>query len=157
MSTRSTTHILAGDPAQPEAIIYRHTDGYPEGHGLDLRRFFDDVEASTSDTRYNDPSYLAAKLVVWLAREFATSGEFTPDGYVRTSHADSRPFDFLSVGIMREDPGDIEYIYEIDCSRHGDDGRPLVACFETTHPDGWPGPVGKGREVPIPAEVPADA
>lgn len=31
MSTRSTTWFVSGD-LEPEAKVYRHADGYPEGH-----------------------------------------------------------------------------------------------------------------------------
>lgn len=149
MSTRSTTHFI-GSGGRLVANIYRHSDGYPEGHGADLSRFLDDVEAQTQDTRFGEPSYLAAKLVVWLAREFAVSYETTDGQFEITSHADKRPLDFLSVGIMSEDPGDIEYIYEVD-TENLVDGRPTIRAYETEHPEGWDGPVRKGAQVSIPA------
>ena len=34
--------------------------------------------------------------------------------------------DFLSVGVVQEDPGDIEFTYWLDCSDIGEDGRPAV-------------------------------
>lgn len=152
MSTRSTTHFVYGD-SEPEAIIYRHTDGYPEGHGVDLTtRFFADVEAQTQDTRYGDPSYLAAKLVVWLANEFATSLTLHDDG--THEWGKSEMLDFISVGVMREDPGDIEYRYVVDCGAI--DGsksvpRPTVKCFERggKNWDDW-------FEVTIPGATDAD-
>jgi hypothetical protein len=146
MSTRSTTHFISGE--HTAAIIYRHSDGYPEGHGKDLDRFFDDVEAQTSDRRYTDPSYLAAKLVVWLAREFALSFD-AERGFV--SHADTRPLDFISVGIVDSDPADIEYRYTIDCGQLNDNGagRPTVTCYEVNGQ--WDDDVETTYEpVPIP-------
>jgi hypothetical protein len=128
MSTRSTTHFIGRKGEKPEAIVYRHADGYPEGHGKDLQRFFDDVEAQTKDTRFNDPSYLAAKLIVWLAREFAVTSSYDADGvWSRTNHANERPLDFISVGVVREDPGDIEYRYIVESN---DEGRPTVTWEE---------------------------
>ena len=145
MSTRSTTHFVRGD--RTEAIVYRHPDGYPEGHGRDLRRFFAAVENDTQDTRYNDPSYLAAKLVVWLAREFAQSYEFDGEGgFTVTSHADKRPLDFISVGVVMEDPGDIEYRYIIHCDQI-EDGRPVITCWD----------LGLNIYVPIPSDYPSAA
>jgi hypothetical protein len=120
MSTRSTTWFVSGDTSRPEAKVYRHADGYPEGHGRDLQRFFGDVADQTRDTRFDDPSYLAAKLIVWLAREFATSY----DGGKRTSHADTRPLDFLSVGVVQDDPGDVEFVYVVDCATFDAAGVP---------------------------------
>lgn len=143
MSTRSTTHFIDGD--RTAAIIYRHSDGYPSGHGTDLHRFFDDVEAQTQDTRFSDSSYLAAKLVVWLANEFAVDYDRVDGEFKRTSHFSERPLDFISVGVVREDPGDIEYRYTVDCSQFDGRRRPIVKCFEISWDDGRP-----ATEVEIP-------
>jgi hypothetical protein len=95
VSTRSTTHfVYPGEPT--EAIIYRHSDGYPEGAGKDLVRFLE-ITSELPDPRHGDPSYLAAKYVVYLASLFAKDDIL----------------DFLSVGVMREDPTDIEYRYVV--------------------------------------------
>jgi len=108
MSTRSTTHFTNGH--EVIAIIYRHSDGYPDGAGADLLRFIEET-GKLSDSRHADPSYLSAKYVVFLAREFARG---------------SNPLDFCSVGVVSEDPGDIEYRYVVDC-----DKSPLSPqCFE---------------------------
>lgn len=98
MSTRATVHFQSNGETQ--AIIYRHSDGYPEGLGVDLVQFFKDVQGQTKDTRFDDPSYLAAKFVVWQASQYATNG---------------KPLDFLSVGVYLEDPGDIQYRYLVAC------------------------------------------
>lgn len=130
MSTRSTTHFVDGD--EVKAIVYRHSDGYPDGHGADLLQFFADVRSQTSDTRFDDPTYLAAKLVVWLARRFAITYDWRANPSTQVSHADTRPLDFLSVGVCLEDPGDIEYRYVVHCDDFFD-GRPRV---EVQTPDG---------------------
>lgn len=80
---------------------------YPEGLGEDLKRFIADVKAQTSDTRFNDAAYLAAKWVVWDARNMGSD--------------DKKPMSFLSVGIVDADPGDIEYRYTVVC-----DGKPTI-------------------------------
>lgn len=102
MSTRCTINFGHGAPhgefQAPVAKIYRHSDGYPNSeHGVlaDLGRFH---EALPVDSRINDPSYLAAKFVVWQAGEFARGDD---------------PLEFLSVGVLTEDPGDLEYTYWI--------------------------------------------
>lgn len=143
MSTRCTTHFVSGDHLA--AKIYRHSDGYPEGHGKELQRFFDDVEAQTGDTRFGDPSHLAAKLVVWLAREFAQS--YSVDTGEWTSHADTRPLDFLSVGVVQEDPGNIEFRYVIDCAERDANGRPRVRCYSLWEDDSAEGSIQTGLEV----------
>lgn len=113
MSTRCTVHFTNPTwSTGPEAIIYRHSDGYPETMVPDLAEFFDAVKAQTHDTRFGDPSYLAAKYVVWLASQFAVKYSF-PDGKFTTTP--TAPLDFLSVGVMQKDPLDIEYRYVVKC------------------------------------------
>jgi len=94
-------------------IVYRHTDGYPEGAGKDLIRFLE-ICRSLNDSRLEDPEYLAARYVVFLA------GIYT--------HGSER-LDFLSVGVVSEDPGDIEYRDVVDCREIGKNGLPEVTCW----------------------------
>lgn len=88
------------------AKIYRHSDGYPGDGGVlaDLKNFFQDVKDQCGkDTRFNDPSYLAAKFVVWRAHNVY---HYRSEG----------PLDFLGVGVVQKNPPDIEYEYFIKCS-----------------------------------------
>ena len=133
MSTRCTTHFTYQNETKPEAIIYRHSNGYPSGAGVDLLRFLDEVN-KLSDKRFNDPSYLAAKYVVFLADMFNTSNE-------------SR-LDFLSVGVVAQDPGDIEYRYVVNCSNGG---RPVVKCYKVSC--SYPENVWSQKEVDIQTEA----
>lgn len=118
MSTRCTTHFQ--ENGRTVAIIYRHWDGYPSSAGADLLRFIDAC-AELSDARFSDPTYLAAKYVVFLA------------GIFREKKAIS-DLDFLSVGIVQEDPEDIEYRYAVECgdrsAGHMRNGKPapVVRC-----------------------------
>lgn len=131
MSTRCTTSFYSGDDTIPEAIIYRHTDGYPEGAGADLIEFLDDLEKNVPDNRFDDPAYLAAKYVVFLARMFNTDYAGNPKEH---------PLDFLSVGVCKTDPDDIAFRYEVRCGV----GRPVLKCFDRA-----------GHLVNIPAPQPA--
>lgn len=129
MSTRATVHFTFGQQAgaHSEAIIYRHSDGYPESMLPDLEGFFAAVQAQTADTRFTDPSYLAAKYVVWLAAQFARKLVAVGDTY---EYVQTEPLDFLSVGVVTEDPGDIEYRYTVHCDQKDDEGRPVVTVEE---------------------------
>lgn len=140
MSTRSTTHFTdcAGNS---KAIIYRHGDGYPSAAGADLLRFLDEV-GKLKDTRFDDPSYLAAKYVVFLADMFNVD-YCVKDGNGYKHNASK--LDFLSVGIVSEDPGDIDYRYVVRCAS----GRPIVKCFEV---DGY-GESLTWNEVDMDAEI----
>lgn len=131
MSTRSTTHFKWTADSDSTAIVYRHPDGYPEGHGKFLVEFLDDLAENVADTRFSDPSYLAAKLVVALAREFNVDYHFGDDELEITRK--DHPLDFLSVGVVMEDPGDIEYRYEVICDL-GQRDRPLILVYERTGP-----------------------
>ena len=136
MSTRATIHFHTDGDKNPDAIIYRHGDGYPDGLGLDLQTFFAEVKSNVEDTRFNNGSYLAAKWVVWDARQMSQYSKQD------TKH----PLAFLSVGIVQIDPGDIEYRYHVWCSAAGK--SPKITCekvdFETR----------KGSPVSIPDYTP---
>lgn len=131
MSTRSTINFGYSAPGvQPEeAKIYKHSDGYTSEMFPLFGDFFETVEEETNDYRYSDPSYLAAKFVVFLTRMY--SG---PNIWQEDRKAGS--MDFLSVGICREDPGDIEYSYWVDCSDIRD-GRPVVYWTDVYGPREW--------------------
>ncbi|MEE8615537.1 MAG: hypothetical protein V3T11_10045 [Roseateles sp.] len=112
MSTRCVINFVEG--TQHAAKIYRHCDGYPDGeHGVpaSLQQFFADVKKQATDTRFGDASYLAAKFVVWQADQNAGDSD--------------KPLDFISLGIITSDPGDIEFVYTVDCGRMTD-GKPTV-------------------------------
>lgn len=112
MSTRATIHFTYAKGQKPEAIIYRHSDGYPEGLGEDLHSFIEEVKKNVQDTRFTDPSYLAAKWVVWDASR-----------HTEYANGPKHPLNFLGVGVVQEDPGDIEFRYTVIC-----DGTMTVIC-----------------------------
>jgi hypothetical protein len=157
MSTRSTTHFIDSEfSTKPIAIVYRHSDGYPEGAGMDIARFLK-LCKKLPDSRVNDPSYLAAKYVVFLADIFNNKfTKFEQDGVCDESGEPVKAskygykramskLDFLSVGIMQEDPGYIEYRYVIDCGNLIK-GLPQVTCYAVSELDG----VWSQEEVKIP-------
>ena len=88
MSTRATVHFQQNGTTK--AIVYRHRDGYPEGLGLDVESF---VHGLPAQTRY-DPAFLAARFVVSQARQHGRGA---------------------GLGIMMNDPDDIEYRYLVHC------------------------------------------
>lgn len=130
MSTRSTTHFVDG--SQRVAIVYRHSDGYPSGAGRDINTFLQAC-SKLKDSRLDDPSYLAAKYVVFLADMFNSHFEKQTNGEYGYTRNESK-LDFLSVGIMNEDPCDIEYRYVIDCGNLVK-GRPTVTAYEVSELD----------------------
>lgn len=112
MATRSNIHFTDGDYLA--ANIYVHYDGYPENRLPELQRFFEAVKQQCSDTRFSDPSYLAAKFIVWYANK-------------QTQHVNQSPLNFLGIGPVIHDAGDAEYVYKVDCSEHDEQGFPIVS------------------------------
>jgi hypothetical protein len=92
----------------------------------DLKQFFADVKVQTEDTRFTDANYLAAKWVVWLAQMFCRDYNFTDMGAEPSNHFKERPLDFISVGVVMENPGDIEYEYFVNCEKMDKHGFPKV-------------------------------
>jgi len=109
MATRSNIHFT--NKHGIASNLYVHYDGYPENRLPELAQFFQDVKEGTKDTRFNDPTYLAAKFVVWYASKMA---------------ADKHPLDFLGIGVAMQDNLDSDYIYTVDCSLLVD-GYPTVS------------------------------
>jgi hypothetical protein len=129
MSTRCTIHFHWNKKEKPTAIIYRHGDGYPEEVLPDLEQFFTDVEEQTNDTQFGDPSYLAAKFVVWQADKNAMN--YRPDASGNWGYIKGNMLDFISLGVLVDDPDDIEWRYHIWCGGDaiwcgGDAGHPEV-------------------------------
>jgi hypothetical protein len=142
MSTRSTTHFIDSGYIDPKtqkpilgAIVYRHTDGYVKGNGLDLFTFLERCK-KLKDSRLNDTSYLASKYVVFLAEMFSKdlshkdkNGRYHPIPY-------KDRLEFISVGVVMTDPSDIEYRYTIDCGKiDSKTGLPEVRCFHVSMND----------------------
>jgi hypothetical protein len=130
MSIRCVIHFCYGN--RKEATIYRHHNGYPNGEQgvlADLIRFFDDVEKQCTNTlygcRFGDPSYLAAKYVVWQAARNHASDEMASRGNSLQSQREvGGPLSFGSLGIIRSNPMDIDYEYFLDCSK---ETQPIIA------------------------------
>ena len=108
MATRTNIHFKYGMGIV--ATVYRHYDGDEQTVKKDLETFFKDVESETKDTRFNDPSYLAAKFVVWQADQYSNGGKLN----------------FLGVGIMNEEGGDIEFRHFVDCGNFDENGHPRI-------------------------------
>jgi hypothetical protein len=128
MSTHCTIHF-GTDAYGVEAIIYRHSDGYPESeHGVPatLERFFEAVEEQTNDRRYSDGSYLAAKFLVYQAGVYSRMSPSIHQGGGLYNVDEAKPLDFLSVAPVLEDPADIYYRYTVHCDQRDDQGRPVV-------------------------------
>lgn len=131
MSTRAVIKFNHG--RNNVAMVYRHGDGYVEGLGQSLLEFLIDCK-SLPDSRLTDASYLAAKWVVYDSQEYGKRGDGQGDGYT---------LNFLSVGIVSREPGDIQFRYTINCDQLNQHGLPPVKVEEIWDSETWM-PVGEG-------------
>jgi hypothetical protein len=150
MGTRCTTHFIETDTATGKAetcaIVYRHWEGYPKTAGVDLCKFITKCKR-IKDSRLSNPSYLAARYVVYLGEIFASDGMWKdPTGKLHTSSVNRKDpnetrdhvnvprkdrLNFISVGVMMSDPWDIEYRYTVDCGKiDPKTKRPEVKCYK---------------------------
>lgn len=135
MGTRTNIHFNYG--TEIASNIYRHYDGYPgkveDGEEVeygvlpDLLRFFRDVKEHAVEygPRFGDPTYLAAKFVVWQAKENTRRLERNFDTGKREERF-THHLDFLSLGVCVEDLGNIAFIYEVDCDDLDSEGFPSI-------------------------------
>ncbi len=130
--------------AKPTAQIYRHWDGYPEETGCDLLAFIQECKTLESP-RLNDPSYLAAKYVVWLAGQFRKEYDRARDTFEEP--AGKNPLEFLSLGIIQGKPENwgADYFYVVPCDGKGDG----IKCYKISQPAGEP---ARYEPVEMPAE-----
>ena len=117
MSTRACVHFMQNGEA--EAKIYRHSDGYPEGLGQDLLEFLQELKTNVTDNRFTDAGYLAAK---WVVRDATMNREY--------ANGESHDLNFLGVGVVSQDPTDIEYRYEVLCDDFDTAGLPKVMMYD---------------------------
>jgi hypothetical protein len=96
MGTPALIHFQ--DNGKTEAIVYRHWDG--DDLEEDLNAFLDEVEKQCADTRFDDPTYLAAKFVVWQAAQYTND----------------QPLNFLGVGICIDEVFQTEYNWAVSCT-----------------------------------------
>jgi len=95
------------------AKIYHHFDG--ETYGNLLEEFFKQVTKETSETRFGEASYLAAKWIVYITQK---------DNSIIPS------LNFLGVGIVMKDPLFCKFEYNVDCSNLRENGFPTVTIKE---------------------------
>ncbi len=99
MGARLVVTFCDGNQKTPVAHIYDHwaADNKKDAQDV-MEAFFAEVEKQCSDTRFSDPSYLAAKFLVWRAHGYAA----TEQKYSKEPDT-AKPLNFLSLGIVREE------------------------------------------------------
>lgn len=113
MSTHAQVNFTDISGHAVDASVYKHSDGYPEAMLPLLADFLADVEAQCpGDTRFSDPSYLAAKYVVWQSAKYS----------------EGKPLAFIGVGIVPAGENAGDYTYTVACRTDGSRGRPLITC-----------------------------
>lgn len=100
MGARAVIRFRCGDYVA--GAVYLHWYGRPSEVHANMADFFGAVESQCdSDTRFDDPSYLAAKFVVWFSAKMARDP--------------ARPLRFLSIGLAPPDSTD-SWTYDVECA-----------------------------------------
>lgn len=112
MSTRSQIGFYESKPKDLNnfnALIYRHSDGYPEGVLPNIIPF---LKWWKSGRGLTDTEYVSARLLQWLCNEYDRHGaEFDKEaGRTVTTNEYTGT---LGHGICKNFHGDIEYFYAI--------------------------------------------
>lgn len=124
MSTRSQIAFYESPEAkleEPEALLYRHSDGYPSGVLPDIMPF---LEWWAQGRGISDIEYCSARLLQWLTNQYDKgSMDFNRDwikkgldtsGRLKQELAEAEKFTgTLGHGICKQFHGDIEYLYAI--------------------------------------------
>jgi hypothetical protein len=105
MSTRSVITFVRRKDDKRGSAIYKHYDGYPSNMLPLFDGFFDLVEKqSKTDTRFDDPSYLAARFVAYASQEPGAGlrVNFTGFGIVNAGDECGQSYDYVIVCAERE-------------------------------------------------------
>jgi hypothetical protein len=111
MSTRSLT-VFQDDDGKEIVVMYRQYDGYPEGHGLELKKLLADLTVCNgirnldSQNTANGIECLTAKTVCHFKQQFPVGGIYLYPAGTR-------------------DVGEC-YIYTVKIKN----GKPSVSCFD---------------------------
>lgn len=98
MSTR--TQIAFGSLKKPEALLYRHSDGYPSGVLHDIMPFLVEYDKKRG---VDDYEYASARLMQYMTNEYDRMvGEGNSYGGI------------LGYGVSKEYHGDIEFVYVVE-------------------------------------------
>jgi len=132
MSTRCQIQIEGNT-----AIIYQHSDGYPEAVLPDVMPFV----ATFFKSRGNDPEYLAARLIQHMTN-LADKQRAEFQKTLGSPHTDRGP-DFTGYGVSAELHGDIEFLYTVkqngsvlvQKARHGEAGATIAEFQLGMNPD----------------------
>src|SRR5688572_1517147 len=101
MPDRTNIHFMDGDTVAANVYLHHGGTDVPDI----LNEFFDEVITNIpTDTRFDDPEYLAARFVVFMARKYSLR---------------KHPLDFLGVGVMTRDASDVQYIVTVQFYRDG--------------------------------------
>lgn len=116
MSTRSQLGFYRTEPTNAtltkwEALIYRHSDGYPEEVLPDIIPF---LKWWKSKRGINDLEYCAARLLQWLCNECDGRSKEIKKEIGKTALSNSGDYTGIyGQGICKAFHGDIEYYYAI--------------------------------------------
>ena len=125
MSTRSITILRDGNSNSEIAVLYRHHDGYPSGHGADIAKALGGKQVShgiREDSVINGAGDMAVQLIAWLKQDSTVNAPYRPRAINSAG------------GLYLWPPGTRncgeEYTYTITCTSPGNDrtGGIAITC-----------------------------
>ena len=136
MSTRCNIgfYVADADPIKkPEALLYKHSDGYPDGVLPELIPFVKEFKSK----RGHDPEYLAARYMQYLGNLYDGVDLSDPEmrKFLSTFHKykdGDLVAGVLGLGICNVIHCDIEYFYAVYC-----DVIKVYECHYSSKPKDW--------------------
>lgn len=95
MSARCVTHIFDDNGKDILCTMYRHSDGYPDGHGAELKLFLRKIRVVNGLTSYNN----VANGMGCLAAQIVAHFKDGPGA--------------IYIHPPGTEPGDIDFVYEV--------------------------------------------
>ena len=123
-------------------LVYRHSDGYPEGVIPDIKKFL-----KWNGGRINDIEYTAANFIYWSKRNFEEKYYYEEWGGGKNKKwSDAQDFNsilLIGFGICEKENfhGDIEYFYNVITDiniKNGilGDAKTIIKCYEVPFKEG---------------------
>ena len=145
MSTRCQIEFVGkeGNAVDERILVYRHSDGYPEGVVPDLKEFL-----KWNGGRISDIEYTSANFIYWSKRRFEElyyGDYFEEEKNKKWSEPQSYNSNLLlGFGICEKDVfhGDIDYFYQVivdikwDNSMSSEVKSVKIKCYEVPYVDG---------------------
>ena len=112
MATQSTVHFTSSSFGSHH-IVYVHHDGYPEHRGAQIMELLTACKDEMHDARFEDAGIIAARFVGYMLNKYHE---------MNLKYGQTHPLGAISVRLVNDDPGGINYRYVVRCDNIEADG-----------------------------------